>query len=167
MSEDIRQHTLPLEDVQRIHLGLERHDPMEFSAATIAEMLQSIAHEVSEAKAAKIHGVVRALLGLDQHHRLELSQVRRGKHKMAHDYAADRAQYQAWLDKLAHYEQGGVKTEAAIASIAEEWRVSRATVFAGIRAAELDLAMGRSMEEALGKWTGQYENRRPNKGDLA
>lgn len=156
--EEIRRLTLPLEDVQRIYLGrnvgLYEAEPMEFSAESIAAMLQDIADASSLAKACAIHAVVRALRGLDQHHRLELRQVRQGKHKLAHHRAADRSRNQKWLDKLATHERNGMKTEAAIAAIAEEWKVSRATVFAGIKFAELCLEMQQS------------ENPRPSKSDL-
>ncbi len=132
MNFDPRNHTLPLEDVQRIHLGLESDlyeaEPMEFSAETIAAMLQSIAVQVSDAKAAAIHAVVRALRGEDQHHRLELHQVRKGRHKMHHHYAADRKRDQEWLAILAQLESDGIKTESAIATIAERFGVSRASV---------------------------------------
>lgn len=166
MSDELRTHTVPLEDVQRIHLDLDQEDQMEFSEATIAAMLQSVANEVSEAKAAKIRGVVRALLGEDQHHRLELRLAKRGRHKMSHDYATERKRNQAWLEELAAFEREGLKTEAAIASIAEKWQASRASVFAGIRLAEQMLAMGRSVESVTGEHTSQYDNPRPAKNDL-
>ena len=152
--DEIRRLPTPLEDVQRIFSGLEHHEPMELSAESIAEMLQQIADASTIGKACVIHAVVRALRGLDQHHKLELRQVRQGKHKLSHDYAADRARNQKWLESLATQERSGMKTEAAIAAIAEEWKVSRASVFAGIKFAEMCLSLY------------QDENPRPSKSDF-
>lgn len=165
--EDMRRLATPLEDVLRIHfdlsLGLYEAEPMEFSAETIAAMLQDVADRVSVANAMVIHAVVRALRGEDQHHRLELRQVKPGKHKFAHDRAADRQQNQTWLERLAACEREGVKTEAAIASIAAEWGVSRASVFAGIRSAEEILRLARSVSLFQGEDATEYDNPRPNK----
>lgn len=167
MDEDLRRHSLPLEDVQRIHLGADvglfGADQMDFSADTIAAMLQDVADRVSVANAVVIHAVARALRGEDQHHRLELRQVRRGKHKMAHDRAAERGRNQQWLERLAELEREGMKTEAAIAAIAEEWGVRRASVFAGIRAAETTLQLFRSADRFAGHTSNQFDNPRPNK----
>jgi hypothetical protein len=168
---DPRNHTLPLEDVQRLHLGLESDlydaDPMEFSAETIAAMLQSVAAQVSDGKAAAIHAVVRALRGEDQHHRLELHQVRKGRHKMHHHYVAGRKRDREWLETLAQLEADGIKTESAIATIAERFGVSRASVFEGIKQAETVLEMGRSIERFAGRDGIEFSNPRPSKNGKA
>lgn len=161
--EEIRHLTVPLQDVQRTFFGLEYHEPMEFSAESIAEMLQQIADASTTGKAIAIHAVVRALRGLDEHHRLELRQVKPGKHKLSHHYAAEREQNQAWLERLAAYERDGMKTEAAVAAIAEEWGVSRASVFAGVKSAENMLGLVSSLEHHLGNDGLKFENPRPRK----
>jgi len=164
MTEDeLRQHSIALEDVQRTHLGLTINEEMEMSAESVAAMLQSIADEVSLAKAIKIRSVVRALLGQDQGYRLELRQVKRGKHKLAHDFAAEREQNQRWLEELAAYERQGLKTEAGVAAIAEHWQVSRASVFAGIKSAESILELFRSFSQFLGEDPVDHDNPRPAK----
>ncbi len=171
MNFDPRKHTLPLADVQRIHLGLKvglwEAEPMDFSADTVADMLQSIVDQVSESNAAKIYAVVRALRGKDKHHRLELRQNSKGKHKMHDARAADRKRNHEWLELLAQLESDGTKTEAAIAEICQRFKVSRATVFDGIKSAELVLEMCRSVDELQGKTTCEHANPRPSKNGKA
>lgn len=155
---NLRKHGVNLERVQRIHQGIDTED-MEFSAATIAQMLQEVADECDENDAFTIHAVVNALLGRDDHHRLVLKQKRPGKYvnPTAHEATHNRHQY--WLHWLAGREDAGIKTEAAIAEIAASENVSRAAVFQGIRQAEEFLDRGRKIFEG----NENFENPRPAK----
>src|SRR5436190_11836183 len=74
----LRRHGVDLERVQRIHLDIE-NEQMDFTAVTVAQMLQDVADQCDENNAFTIHAVVRALLGKDEHHFLELKQKKPGK----------------------------------------------------------------------------------------
>jgi hypothetical protein len=152
--ENLRRHSVDLERVQRLHLGVD-DEPMEFSADTIAAMLQEIADVCDPASAFELHAVVRALEGKDAHHRLELKQVRRGKFASPAEHFRRNMD---WLNALAALEEQGVKTEAAIATIAEQAKCSRASVFAGIKEAEEICEVMRAADPSAGT-----VNRRPAK----
>jgi hypothetical protein len=146
-----------LERVQRLHLGIDEEE-MEFSAATIASMLQEVADTCDESEAFTIHAVVRALQGADEDHELVLKQKRRGKYVSPTEHVATHNRNMSWLRTLALRESQGVKTEAAIAEIAEKWGVKRASVFEGVRDAQRFLKAGR---ETFGG--PNFENPRPAK----
>ncbi len=131
---DLRHHGVDLERVQRIHLGID-FEEMEFSADTIAHMLQEVADRCEEDEAFMIHSVVNALLGKDKHHRLVLQNKRRGKFVSPTEHEVMHNRNSNWLWWLAHLEKQGVKTESAVSEIAHKDGVSRATVFKGIKSA--------------------------------
>lgn len=164
LSDEPRIHSVNLERVLRGHLGLI-DEPMEFTAESIASMLEEIADECDPTSAFELHAVVRALRGEDKHHRLVLQQVKRGKFVSP----TERSQYSEraleWLRALAILEHDGLKTEAAVADIARRWQVSRASIFAGIKHAERLLEMGRSIERFSDSESGAYVNPRPSKNE--
>lgn len=137
-SISIRKHGVGLERVQRIHLDIDS-EPMNFSELTIADMVQDIADRTFEEDAFTLHAIARALRGLDDHHLLILKQKKRGKWKTPTESDAQYNREMSWLYTLAAWEREGMKTEAAIAQIAERASVSRATVFQGVQKAELNL----------------------------
>ena len=131
----IRKHGVALERVQRCHLGIDC-EPMEFNEATIADMIQDIADGRVEHDAFALHAVARALRGLDDHHVLILKQKKPGKWESPTEHEAKANRELSWLYTLGAWERDGMKTEAAVARLAELAGVSRATVFAGVRNAE-------------------------------
>jgi len=153
----LRRHRVGLERVQRIHLGLD-DEPMEFNTGTIAQMLLEVADHCDDGEAFTIRGVVNALLGVDENHVLTLQQRKRGKFVSPTESSAKHNRNQKWLHWLAHREREGIKTEAAVAEIAEVEGASRATVFAGIKAAEGFLQRGQSMFPE----SPNFQNPRPN-----
>lgn len=134
-SVNLRRHSINLERIQRIHLGIDS-EPMEFSANTIADMLQQVADECDEDSAFTIHAVVNALRGLDEHHVLQLKRKRRGRFVSPTEREEQTNRNLSWLHSLAKLEAEGMQTEAAIAKISDVWKVSRAAVYAGIAKAE-------------------------------
>ncbi len=143
--------------MQRLHLGLD-DEPMNFDAATVARMLQDVADTCDENEAFTLHAVVNALLDRDDHHVLVLQQKKRGKFISPAKTTAKHNRNQKWLFWLAHLEKNGIKTEAAVAEISESEGVSRATVFAGVKAAERFLVDGRAMFPE----SRNFENPRPD-----
>lgn len=143
-SVDLRHHKVELERVQRIHLGLDG-EPMPFDAATIADMLQEVADRCDEDEAFTLRAVVNALRGEDDNHVLVLKRKMRGRYIPPDEHEAAHNRRDMWLAWLAHLEKSGMKTEAAVAAIAENQKVSRATVFSEIRAAEVFLDQGRKL----------------------
>ena len=141
---DLRHHGVGLERVQRIHLGIDSEE-MEYSADTIAQMLQEVADRCDEDEAFTIHAVVNALLGKDDDHRLVLRNKRRGKFITPTVHEAKHIRERRWLWWLAHLERKGVKTESAIMEIAAAEKVSRATIFNGVRSAERYQEWGREL----------------------
>ena len=87
---------------------------------------------------------------------------KRGKFLSPTETEARHYRDMSWLHTLAHREKMGDKTEAAIAFVAENWNVSRASVFAGIRRAEEYL---RSGAKIFAKMPGgdNFRNPRPDK----
>lgn len=158
----LRNHNVNLERVQRIHQEID-NEPMEFSADSIASMLDDIAERSDMNDAFTLHAVSRALRGLDEHHVLILKQKKRGKFVSPTDEEGEFSRNLSWLHTLALHERNGVKTEAAIAFIAERWSVSRASVFAGIKEAEDYLALGRSIDWPSNKAGDSFINPRPSK----
>lgn len=154
----VRKHYVDLERVQRIHLDLD-DEPMEFSAETIAAMVQDVADNCNEHEAFILHAVANALSGKDEHHVLLLQQNKRGRFVSPHEHRVTHIRNQHWLHWLAAMENDGVKTESAITEIARRFGVSRATVFSGIRQAEKFLETGRSIFPQ----NGNFENPRPSK----
>ena len=154
----LRHHGVGLERIQRCHLGLDEEE-MEFSAVTVAAMIQNVADQCDECDAFTLHAVVNALLGKDKHHRLELRQRKPGKWVNPTIHSETHNRNQKWLWWLAHLETQRVKTESAIADIAKKEGVSRAAVFAGIRQAEQFLITGL---EAFPD-SKNFENPRPAK----
>jgi hypothetical protein len=129
-------------------------------------MLQEIADCSDATTAYEIHAIVRALRGEDPDFKLVLQQNRRARHVTLDEHTRRSRRQSEWLEILAKLEREGVKTEAAIATIAEQYSVSRASVFAGIKEAErwlerfqsLALYSGGSAEEVA-----EYDNPRPAK----
>lgn len=140
----VRHHGVNLERVQRIHLGLDSEE-MEFSNVTLAAMLADVAERCDDADAFTLYGFVSALLGNDRHHILTLKRTRKGKFVSPHERELTHNRNQKWLWWLAHLESKGMKTEAAVMTIAEAEKVSRATVFGGIREAEHWLETGQTL----------------------
>lgn len=140
-SVSLRRHAVDLERAQRLHLGLD-NEQMEFSATTIAEMVQDIAHRCDENDAFTLHAVARALRGDDEHHWLQLKHKKRGRFVSPTDRERQFQRSMEWLRALARLELDGIKTESAVAKISEEWGVSRASVFQTIREAEAFLSQG-------------------------
>ena len=157
----LRRHHVNLERVQRIHLGLDG-EPMEFSAYTLAEMLQDVADNCDETDAFTLHAVARALQGKDEYHTLTLQQKKRGQFEAPNKREEKHYRRRKWLAWLAHLERQGIKTEAAIMDIAEKEGVSRATVFAEINKAEEFLKTGREILAGL-EDEGVFQNPRPAK----
>lgn len=154
----IRRHGVNLERVQRIHLGVDSEE-MEFSAQTLADMLQEIADRIDENDAFTIHAIVNALLGRDDHHELVLKQKKRGKFVNPTVHEAKRNRQMKWLWWLAHLENQGIKTESAVATIAKSEKASRAAVFNGVKEAEKFQAWGRD----LAPDAPAFQNPRPAK----
>jgi hypothetical protein len=159
----VRNHIVDLERVQRIHLGVDS-EPMEFTADTIADMVQDIADNSFTHEAFTLHAIARALRGLDDHHILVLRQKKRGKWESPTEHEKKHNREMSWLWTLGAWEHDGMKTEAAVARIAELANVSRATVFQGIRNAEAFLEHCR---EIIGdrQLPEHLKNPRPSKGD--
>lgn len=164
--EHLRKHVVSLELVQRLHLGVE-YEPMSFTSETIAEMLQEIADVCDPASAFAIHGVVRALRGDDRYHRLELKQKKRGKFVSLSDHAENDELHVYWLHELADRVRQGIKTEAAVVALADEWRTSRATVFEGIRHAKRLLELEKSVARFVGSDGIADDSPGPAKSDKA
>ncbi|CCA93378.1 hypothetical protein [Novosphingobium sp. PP1Y] len=160
----LRRHRVNLERVQRIHQDIDT-EPMEFSADSIAKMLDEIADQSDCNVAFTLQAVSRALRGQDDHHVLILKQKKRGKFVSPTEHDNHHCRIMSWLHTLAMHEQDGVKTEAAVALIAENWGVSRASVFAGIKEAEDYLESGRTLDWPSGEQTSAFTNPRPNKSD--
>lgn len=133
---------------------------MEFSADTLARMIQDVANNCGDADAFILHGIVRALTGEDGHHRLTLQQIKRGRFIPPDAHRAAHTRRQIWLHRLAHLERQGVKTEAAVTEIAKSEGVSRATVFSEVRKEEEWLQMGREIFPD----SDNFQNPRPVKG---
>lgn len=131
-------HGVNLERVQRIQFGVE-DEPMLFDESTIANMLEKIARDAFPDDAFVLFAVVEALRGNDEHHRLVLRQKKPGKWVSPTEFATRKERHRMWLYALGNWEREGIKTEAAVARIAELEGVSRASVFAGIRDAEEDI----------------------------
>lgn len=130
------RHGVNLERVQRIELGID-NEPMAFDEATVAAMLQKLADERPyETEAFVLRALANALRGDDEHHRLVLKQKKPGKWESPTEFEANRNREMSWLYALGNFEKQGIKTEAAVAKIAEDFDVSRATVFAGVKRAE-------------------------------
>ena len=153
----LRHHCVDLERVQRIHLGIDSEE-MEFSAGTIAHMLQQIAEQCDEDEAFTIQVVVNALRGTDDHHVLVLQQKRRGKFVSPTKHEEKHNRNNKWLWWLGHLEKQGIKTESAVAEIAQKEGVSRATVFKGVKDAEAFQAWGRELSATA----PAFQNPRPN-----
>jgi hypothetical protein len=134
----LRKHAVNLERVQRIHLGLDA-EAMEFSEKTVSDMIQEIAEHCDEHEAFKLHALVRALRGQDEHHQLVLKQKKPGKWVSPTESDAKFTRRLNWLWTLGNFEREGIKTEAAVARIAELDDTSRAAVFAGVKEAEQHL----------------------------
>lgn len=157
----LRTHGVGLERVQRVHLGLDS-EQMEFSAQTVAQMIQDIADNCDEDNAFILHAVVRALQGKDDCHTLTLQQKKRGRFEAPDLHEAKHNRRMSWLNWLAHLESQGVKTEAAITEIGEKEGVSRATVFAEIQKAEKWLEDGRKIFAGF-QVDDNFKNPRPAK----
>lgn len=140
----LRNHGVDLERVQRIHLSLDSEE-MTFTNETLAAMLEDVAANCDEGDAFILRAVINALLGLDRHHVLTLKLKRKGKFVSPHEHELMSNRNKKWLWWLAKLETGGMKTEAAIMTIAEAEKVSRATVFGGIREAETFLNTGKQI----------------------
>lgn len=139
-----RTHSVNLERVQRIHLGID-NEAMAFSAETIADMLTDVAERCNDDEAFVIRAVVNALRGDDAYHGLVLKQKKQGRFLNPTLSEQRQTRRMKWLWWLAAREEAGIKTESAIAEIATNEGVGRATVFSEIRKAEAYLQMGRDI----------------------
>lgn len=126
-----------LERTQRILLGLD-DEPMEFDETSIAHMLKTVAkgHDGLSDEFIVLHAVANALLGADDDFKLKLVQKKRGKYKAPNVKSDVHNRQMSILYSVASLEKKGWKTEAAIARMEKGFGVSRAQVFADIKAAE-------------------------------
>lgn len=157
-------HGVNLERVQRIFLGLDS-EPMEFDENSIAGMLEAIARETLPEHGFTLFAIVEALRGNDDHHVLQLKQKRPGKWENPTEFEDRYNREMKWLWSLGSWEHQGIKTEAAVARIAEIESVSRASVFAGVRRAEkfLDDCWSIRGETRFGPRPRHLTNPRPAK----
>ncbi|MFN5084332.1 MAG: hypothetical protein ACK5EX_02475 [Novosphingobium sp.] len=160
---NLRKHLVGLERVQRIHLGLDS-EPMPFTAATLAEMIQDVADNCDEHDAFTLHAVVRALRGEDEHFALVVKQRKRGKFTSPHEWEEAHNRDQHWLHWLAGLEEQGIKTEAAVHEIAEKSGASRATIFAAIKRAEDWIETTRQIFRSI-EGAREISNPRPSKSE--
>lgn len=135
-----------LERTQRILLGLDE-EPMAFDESTVANMLKSIAsdHDGLSNEFMVLHAVANALLGTDDDFKMKLTQKKRGKYKPPNVHHDELVRMMSILHSVANLEQNGWKTEAAVAQMQERFGISRAAVFADIKAAEEYLKLGRDI----------------------
>lgn len=147
-----------LERTQRIFLGLD-DEPMPFDESTIAEMLKAVAsnYEGLSEEFMVLHAVANTLLGVDDNFKMKLVQKKRGKYKPPNVHQDEHSRRLSILHSVANLEQKGWKTEAAIARMQERFGISRAAVFADIKAAEKYLKSG---AEIFGP--NNFENPRSN-----
>jgi hypothetical protein len=126
-----------LERTQRILLGLD-DEPMIFDEGSIAQMLKAVAsdHDGLSDEFKVLHAVANALLGVDDHFKLKLSHKKRGKFKPPNVRVAEHARRISILYSVEDLKKNGWTTEAAIAQMQEHFDISRAAVFADIKAAE-------------------------------
>ena len=126
-----------LERTQRILLGLD-DEPMAFDETSIANMLKMVAsnHDGLSDEFIVLHAVANALLGADDDFKLKLVQKKRGKYKPPNVISDVHNRQMSILYSVASLEKKGWKTEAAIARMEKGFGVSRAQVFADIKAAE-------------------------------
>lgn len=122
-----------LEYAQRDFLGLT-DEPMEFSEKTIASVLEEIITETDFIPNRMfLRSLVRALRGEDIAFRLKLVGKARGKFKSAADQADEREfQHSVYMHVLDRQIAGDPK-EAAVASAAAHFKISRANVFKQMR----------------------------------
>jgi predicted 3-demethylubiquinone-9 3-methyltransferase (glyoxalase superfamily) len=154
----LRKHSVDLERVQRIHLGID-NEPMEFNETTLAKMIEDVADNCEENEAFTLIAIAAALRGSDSNHRLILKQRKPGRWESPTEHEAHHAQIFSWLHTLANREISGEKTEAAVAWIADRWGVSRASVFAGVKEAEEFLRSGSQIFPG----NANFKNPRPDK----
>ncbi len=126
-----------LERTQRILLGLD-DEPMVFDEGSIAQMLKAVAsdHDGLSDEFMVLHAVANALLGVDDNFKLKLSHKKRGKFMPPNVREAELARSISILKSVQNLKEDGWKTEAAIAQMQGHFGISRATVFADIKAAE-------------------------------
>lgn len=126
-----------LERTQRIFLNLDE-EPMAFNEPTIAAMLKTVAagYDGICHEAMVLHAVANALLGYDDDFKLKLVQKKRGKFKPPNVREAEHTRRMSILYSVENLKKNGWKTEAAIAQMQEHFGISRAAVFADIKAAE-------------------------------
>jgi hypothetical protein len=126
-----------LERTQRILSGLD-DEPMEFDETSIGQMLKTVAsnHYGLSDEFMVLHAVANALLGADDDFKLKLVQKKRGKYKAPNVESDAHDRQMSILYSVASLEKKGWKTEAAIARMQEGFGISRAAVFADIKAAE-------------------------------
>ena len=149
-----------LERTQRIFLGLD-DEPMAFDETTIACMLKAVASEYEglSNEFIVLHAVANALLGVDEDFKMKLIHKRRGKFKAPNIKEAESTRRMSILYSVANLEKKGWKTEAAVARMQEHFGISRAAVFADIKAAEEFL---RTCRKILGPSDG---NKSPRSND--
>lgn len=135
-----------LERTQRIFLGLD-DEPMPFDESSVAEMLKTVAsnYDGLSEEFMVLHAVANALLGVDDDFKMKLTQKKRDKYKPPNVNQAEHVRRVSILHSVANLEKKGWKTEAAIARMQERFGISRAAVFADIKAAEDYLKSGREM----------------------
>lgn len=158
---NLRNHRVNLERVQRIHLGIDDEE-MEFSEETIARMIDDVAANCDENEAFTLCAISAALRGDDPYHRLQLKQKKPGRFENPTEHARKFNRNFMWLHTIAELELSGVKTESAIAEVADAAGVSRATVFAGLKDAEDFLQSGAELFPGNDAFT----NPRPAKNNI-
>jgi 2C-methyl-D-erythritol 2,4-cyclodiphosphate synthase len=139
-----------LERTQRILLGLD-DEPMVFDEGSIAQMLKAVAsdHDGMSDEFMVLHAVANALLGVDDNFKLKLSHKKRGKFMPPNVREAELARSISILKSVQNLKEDGWKTEAAIAQMQEHLGISRATVFADIKAAEEFLQIAEEIAETV------------------
>lgn len=135
-----------LERTQRLFLGID-DEPMAFDESTIAGMLKKLASNYGglSDEFIVLHAVANTLLGVDDDFRMKLIQKKRGKFKPPNIEHDEHERRMSILHSVANLEKKGWKTEAAVARMQERFGISRAAVFAEIKAAEEFLKSGREM----------------------
>lgn len=147
-----------LERTQRFLLGLD-DEPMVFDEGSLAQMLKAVAsdHDGLSDEFMVLHAVANALLGVDDNFKLKLSHKKPGKFKPPNVREAEHKRRMSILYAVKNLKKNGWKTEAAIAQMQEHFGISRAAIFADIKAAEEFLQI---VEEIAG--TVKYKNPKSN-----
>lgn len=149
---------MSLELLQRDFLGII-DEPMEFSEASIARCLETVAETVDADEVFFLRGVIRALSHPESEWRLKLVRRKRGKFVPPDEHGEAHDRKMGALYAVAMLEHEGMKSEAAVATIARQMNASRATIFSWLGEAEEFLKIGRQLSPESDK----FRNPRPDK----